>query len=225
MGVAERKARERNQRRLQIMDAAKRVFSQKGFNGATIEEIAQEAELSPATLYLYFKNKNELYTSLNLRMLKYLCERVERVAARASGDPAGRVRSLARAMYDVYRFDPLILTNVFHMQSSDALRGLSPEQAEEINLMATKALRTMAGIFAQGMELGAFRPCHPVAMADLVWAVFSGLVLWEESKRIFNPAKNHLKPTLDLAMDLLARGLSTNPEAGTAPARGQAGRS
>jgi AcrR family transcriptional regulator len=223
MGVAERKAREKSQRRLQIMDAAKRVFSRKGFGGTTIEEIAQEAELSPATLYIYFKNKNELYASLNLRMLKYLCERVERVAARAGGDPAGRVRGLAQAMYDVYRFDPLILTNVFHMQSSEALRGLSPELAQEINDMAARGLRTMAGIFSQGMDQGVFRRHHPVALADLVWAVFSGLVLWEESKRIFDPGKNHLKPTLDLAMDLLARGLSAQPEAEPGPARRRAG--
>ena len=62
MGIQERKEREKERRRQQIMVAAKRVFSNKGFNKATMEDIAQEAELSPGTLYLYFKNKEECLT-------------------------------------------------------------------------------------------------------------------------------------------------------------------
>ena len=51
MGIQERKEREKERRRQQIMVAAKRVFSDRGFNKATMEDIAQEAELSPGTLY------------------------------------------------------------------------------------------------------------------------------------------------------------------------------
>jgi AcrR family transcriptional regulator len=53
MGIQERKEREKERRRQQIMVAAKRVFSNKGFSKATMEDIAQEAELSPGTLYLF----------------------------------------------------------------------------------------------------------------------------------------------------------------------------
>lgn len=54
MGIQERKEREKERRRQQIMVAAKRVFSEKGFSNATMDDIAQEAKLSPETLYLYF---------------------------------------------------------------------------------------------------------------------------------------------------------------------------
>ena len=56
MGIKERKKREREMRRQQIMVAAKRVFTQKGYEKSTMEDIAREAELSPGTLYLYFEN-------------------------------------------------------------------------------------------------------------------------------------------------------------------------
>ena len=79
MSIEERKEREKEQRRQQIINAAERAFTAKGFSGATIENIAEEAELSPATLYLYFKNKDELYASLNLKMLKVLVEKIEAV--------------------------------------------------------------------------------------------------------------------------------------------------
>jgi len=208
MGVAERRAREKEQRREAILDAAKEIFSRKGYQGATMEEIAARAELSPATLYLYFDNKSQLYASLNVKMLAFLCQRVEQVAGQKGLEPLEKVRRLAQAMHDVYTFDPLILTNVLHMQASQELMDLSPELKEQINSMAARALQLMAGIFQQGIDQGLFRPYHPVALADLVWSVFSGLVLWEESKRGFAPEKDYLQDTLELAIEIMARGVS-----------------
>lgn len=208
MGLAERRAREKQQRRDGILDAAKAIFSAKGFCGATMEEIAAAAELSPATLYLYFNNKNELYASLNVKMLAFLCSRVEQVARQKGVAPIDKVRRLAQAMHDVYTYDPVNLTNVLRMQASQELVELSPELQEQINQMASRALRTMAAIFSEGMESGQFRRQSAIALADTAWAIFSGLVLWEESKQIFAPHKDYLKPTLELAIDNLARGIS-----------------
>jgi len=208
MGVVERRAREKEQRRETILDAAKEIFSRKGYQGATMEEIAARAELSPATLYLYFNNKSELFASLNIKMLAFLCHRVEQVAGQEGLEPPEKVRQLAQAMHDVYTFDPLILTNVLHMQASQELMDLSPELKEQVNSMAARGLRLMAGIFQQGIDQGYFRPYHPVALADLVWSVFSGLVLWEESKHGFAPGKDYLQDTLELAIEIMARGVS-----------------
>lgn len=210
MGVTERKAREKARRRQEILDAAKKVFTAKGFAGATMEEIAQGAELSPGTLYLYFRNKIELYASLNITMLEHLVSRVEALRDQDGLTPFEKVRGLAGAMYGVYRFDPLILTNVVHMQSSENLKSLSPGMQQEINGLAARALRGLGEIFQEGIVQGEFREYHPIALGDIVWAVFTGLVLWEDSKRVFDPGKDYLKPTLELAMEVMARGLSKN---------------
>jgi AcrR family transcriptional regulator len=66
MGTRERRERERENRRSQILNAAKEIFMSKGFRAATMEDIAQKVELSPGTIYTYFKNKEELYVALNL---------------------------------------------------------------------------------------------------------------------------------------------------------------
>ena len=105
MGIQERKEREKERRRQQIIVAAKRVFSEKGFNKATMEDIAKEAELSPGTLYLYFKNKEELYASLSLRILQYLHIRVSHVHKEPDANPVDKLDALMVAMYDVYDFD------------------------------------------------------------------------------------------------------------------------
>ena len=60
MGTGERRRREREQRYGEIVEAAKRVFFTKGFDNTTMDDIAQESELSKGTLYLYFKNKEDL---------------------------------------------------------------------------------------------------------------------------------------------------------------------
>ena len=210
MGIQERKEREKERRRQQIMVAAKRVFSEKGFNKATMEDIAHEAELSPGTLYLYFKNKEELYASLSLRILQYLLIRVEHVNNEDVPGPEEKVRALMAAMYDVYEFDPLIIINMFHLQSSETLKNLSPELMTEIKTLSQKSISAIAQIFDEGIQAGKFVDRHAVALADIFWSLFSGVVLWEASKKIIVDQKDFLRKTLEVAFEIFYRGLIKN---------------
>jgi AcrR family transcriptional regulator len=206
MGIQERKEREKERRRQQIIVAAKRVFSERGFNRATMEDIAKEAELSPGTLYLYFKNKEELYASLSLRILQYLYIRVGHVRDE-SGTPDQKLAALIEAMYDVYAFDPLILINMFHLQSSETLKNLSPELLEEIEDLSRKSIGAISTIFKEGIDQKVFLDKHPVALADIFWALFSGVILWNTSKRIIDDRKDYLLQTLKTAFEVFGRGV------------------
>lgn len=210
MGIQERKEREKERRRQQIIVAAKRVFSENGFNKATMEDIAREAELSPGTLYLYFKNKEELYASLSLRILQFLHIRVVHVNKETALSPRQKLRALMEAMYDVYDFDPLIIINMFHLQSSETLKNLSESLLEEIKTLSRKSIGAISKIFEAGIEQGVFDDRHPVALADIFWSMFSGVVLWEASKKIISPDKDYLKSTLAMAFDLFERGILKN---------------
>lgn len=64
MGVHERKEREKAEMRRLILDAALRIFKEKGYEGLQIRSIAEAIEYSPATIYLYFKDKNEIFYAL-----------------------------------------------------------------------------------------------------------------------------------------------------------------
>lgn len=205
MGIQERKQKEKERRRQQILVAAKRVFSEKGFSKATVEDIAKSAELSSGTLYLYFRNKEELYVSLSLRVLQYLLMRLEHIDD--SLDPHGKLDALKDVLYDVYEFDPSVAINMFHLQSSDILKNLSPEMLSEILDLSRKALDKISGIFRDGIRQDLFVDRHPVALTDIVWGMFSGVVLWENSKNLLNQERNYLKPTLELAFELLERGV------------------
>jgi len=210
MGIEERKEREKEQRRQQIIDAAEKVFAAKGFSGATVENIAEEAELSPATLYLYFKNKDALYASLNLKILKVLTEKIENVYHQNGLNPEEKIKALEKALYEVYEQDPLNVINVLRFQSSEEPKNLSPELATQIKDGARKYLRAIAGIFEDGVREGSFLDRHPVAFADIVWGLFAGLVLWEHTKKGFDPSKDFLRPTLGLAIEIINRGIKKN---------------
>jgi AcrR family transcriptional regulator len=189
--------------------AAKRVFSEKGFNKSTMEDIASEAELSPGTLYLYFKNKEELYASLSLRILQYLHIRVERVNKETDLSPEQKLEKLIETMYDVYDFDPLIIINMFHLQSSETLKNLSPRLMTQIEELSRKSIGAISNIFREGVEKGVFIEKHPVALSDIFWSLFSGVILWEASKKIMNEDKDYLKKTLAIAFEIFTQGVKT----------------
>lgn len=64
MGIPERKEREKRERKEQILEAARKLFQERGFLNVTMSDIAESAELSIGTLYLYFKNKDDIYAGL-----------------------------------------------------------------------------------------------------------------------------------------------------------------
>ena len=208
MGIQERKQRERERRRQQIIVAAKRVFSVKGFSRATMEDIAREAELSPGTLYLYFKNKDELYASLSLRILQYMNIRLEDVKKEKDRNPEQKIASIKEALYDVYQFDPMILINMFHLQSSETLKNLSSPLLENITELSRNSLQVLADIFKNSSGHNTVLTHQSNAVADIVWSLFTGVVLWEESKRMIDDDKDYLKQTLDIAFEIFARGIS-----------------
>ncbi|MBI9090931.1 MAG: TetR/AcrR family transcriptional regulator [Desulfobacterium sp.] len=206
MGIQERKIREKEQRRRQIMQAAKLVFSAKGFNRATMEEIAGEAELSPGTLYLYFKNKEELHTSLSIDILKYLTSQIKEYVDEKDMRPEDKLNALRDAFIDVYEFDAMVLINLFHLQSGETLKNLSGEVLQQIKQTSSDALGAITSIVQEGIDQGVFIDKHPVALADILWATYSGVVLWVDSKRQLNNEKDFVRQTLETAFEIIGAG-------------------
>lgn len=208
MGITERKHREKELRRHQIMVAAKKLFASKGFSRATIEEIAKEAELSPGTLYLYFKNKDELFAALSIKILRYLIARLEKLGLENALTPQERLSALKDILYDACAFDSWILINTFRLQASDTLQNLSPELLAEIDMNTHKIVSVMAEIFQQGISAGTFIDRPPNVVASVLWALFSGAVLFDESQRNMDESSRPLL-TLDSAFEIFSRGILT----------------
>jgi AcrR family transcriptional regulator len=207
MTLHERRIRERERRRQQIIAASKKVFLAKGVAEATIKDIAAAAELSPGTLYIYFKNKDELYSSISIRVLKHLSLRLQRVKETRDITHEERVQAIKEALLEAYEIDPPVFIALSHLQASETLDNISLELLDQIMGLSRQSLETLAAIFAEAMRVGEVQSFDPQRLAMVLWALFSGLVLWEESKRSLNPEKNFLKPTLDMAFEIFSHGI------------------
>lgn len=82
MGITERRQREKERRRNEIIDAAEKVFFSKGMENATMDDIAEQAELSKGTLYIYFPSKEDLYLAITKRGLDILSTMFEKASAK-----------------------------------------------------------------------------------------------------------------------------------------------
>jgi TetR/AcrR family transcriptional regulator len=67
MGISDRRQREKEQRKSEIIDAAEHLFFSRGYEDVSMEDIARSVDLNKATLYLYFENKETLFATIVLR--------------------------------------------------------------------------------------------------------------------------------------------------------------
>lgn len=91
MGVQERRARERQELRGEILEAARELFVREGVDQVSMRRIAEKIEYSPTTIYLYFKDKAELIDCLCEETLAKLDRRLTQIES-STPDPVERLR-------------------------------------------------------------------------------------------------------------------------------------
>lgn len=182
MGIAERKARERNKRKNSILDAAEEVFFAKGISAATMDEIADRVELSKGTLYLYFKSKEDIYLAITERALLILTKMFEDASA---GETVGmdKVKAIGFAYF---RFSQEFPDYFKSMIFFDAYPGTFDEKtpsAEACALQGEKVIQIVAQAVAFGIKDGSIRSdIDPVKIAFLLWSQTNGIFQMLSSK-------------------------------------------
>jgi AcrR family transcriptional regulator len=89
------------ERQKQILDAAARVFAEKGFDRATIRDIARAAHVSEGSIYIYFKNKQDLLVHLPRQFMQPRMEAFQASAANADPSPDALLNFVAHNIVDV----------------------------------------------------------------------------------------------------------------------------
>lgn len=117
MGIQERKEREREERRQRILAAAAHLFSTQGVEKTTLRNIAQEIEYSPGTIYLYFKDKEELLNELYKVMFAGFSQKL--LEAASVEDPMNRLQTIGEKYLEYARLHPAEFDLMFMMQHRD----------------------------------------------------------------------------------------------------------
>lgn len=216
MGIKERKSREKNSRVQSILDAARAVFFEKGFQNASMEEIASQAEIGKGTIYLYFKNKTDLYTSILVDSLENFNKRLIAIgndleSGRLSTTEAF-LNAFFRLNYEAYNANP---DSIFfqNYQLNKLLLNLSKENLDRLNEAGRENLRISRQIVAKAVEKNLLPDLDPVKVIDVFRAVVLGSIQLAESRKIFGQ-KCHLEENLKFAFSLLTKAfeaLSSTP--------------
>lgn len=112
MTKAYRKERERELRINDIIDAAEKLFFKDGYENVSMNDIATDAEMARATIYQYFKNKNDIYAAIALRAARILKEMFKKIQEGLSG--IENIKALSRTYYKFYKEHPGYYKAYYH---------------------------------------------------------------------------------------------------------------
>ena len=218
MNAASRRQQEKVERRLQIMDAAERVFVHTPVAHATMEQIAKAADLGKGSLYLYFKDKEDLYLSTAQRALDELIEREEAVRLQMAGRSGYTWFEAALRCYAAYAVE-------YPDRFRVAMSWLSTETPlDEGSLAFTRYRLSIAQAFQFGYEAlelgkldGSIRPDIDTSLSLFnLWSGLVGMLLMlsnpaEVSRRI--PFQVDFDTALEAHLEVLLNGVRALPAA------------
>ncbi|MBI2689045.1 MAG: TetR/AcrR family transcriptional regulator [Acidobacteria bacterium] len=202
MGIAERRAREKDALRQKTLDAAIELFLENGFESVTMRGIADRIEYSASTIYLYFKNKTEIVGAICTEAFETLIERLDEIEQRElpplDGFLAGVRCYIAFGLENPHQYQV-----VFGTSTPDEFA-----YQEEPNRLGMQALEYLARCIVRCQDAGIFHRGDPFADAIAVWMQLHGTtaVLINDHGR-YNfpwPSKEAL---VDRSVDLIVRGL------------------
>lgn len=177
MGIRERRERERTATRQTIIDAAQRLAAQKGWAALTVREVAAKAEYSPALIYEYFSNKEEILAELMRagfhRLHLGLSQAIE-----GEHQPESAVRAIGQAYWSFALENPA-LYQIMH-----GLGGV-PFGTSETPIEARSCFNDfLKPISALVLERGGSSVTETEDQVVLYWAFLHGLVSLNMNTRI-----------------------------------------
>lgn len=155
MGKTQRKEKELQLRREEILDAAEAVFDREGLESATMDMIAKEAEFTKQTLYSYFQGKEEIITAVYLRSAGYLNGCFEKHLKEAEdGSGLQWLEAMETTFMEAARTHPLYIRIIAQFQSKDINDYQSMGIYEAILAENSRLEKMMAACLMRGMEDG-----------------------------------------------------------------------
>jgi len=174
--IAERRSEEKERRRAEIVDAAERLFADKGWDGVTMDQVARSARLSRALLYVYFKDKEELLFAIGQRAMQVLHERFAEAAGRHQRG-LDQIQAIGRA-YMAYAHE---FPHYFEFCTRFQAHSVAPEPTSSEGACAAAgdaALGVVVQAIGIGIADGSVRADigPPTHVAVALWAFTHGII-------------------------------------------------
>jgi AcrR family transcriptional regulator len=206
MGTKERRERERVDTRDKILEAARELFIQEGYDGVSMRKVAEKIEYSATAIYVHFANKKELFRELCYKDFARLAQVFQ--SAALPEDPRERVKNLGRIYVEFGQQYP----NHYKLMFMTSHPRWEPdERSQQCGNPEVNAYALLKHTVQQALDAGVFREGidNPELISQTLWAGVHGVI----SLRIAHKDDDWvdcqpLAKAVDLMLDALMRGLT-----------------
>jgi len=208
-----RRKREKEERRQSILRSAYEVFFERGFHRATVDDVAERAEVSKGTVYLYFESKETILAHLLLEGLDELIGELEQAYIVEEALPADeRLRRLSWAYLQFFEREPLYFRFLMAMDGGRFREAVTPQVYQEVLEASMEGLNWVVHAVEQGIEDGVFDCCDVRQAAATLWSTMNGVL-----ELMNHPLRREMvgveRETLyQAALETVVRGLRVSPK-------------
>ena len=176
MGLEDRRKREKDQRRSAILNAARKLFFEKGFRYVTVENIARKAELSKGSIYLYFSSKEEIYTQILLNDIDKFNKKSSLIFQNGKS-AAELVMDFAFIYVDFFLNDRelfrIMMTFMLHTEDMNLAETVNQHIIEVTN----NTVKIIETILQQGIGKGEFPSDINLRLSrNAMWGLLNGII-------------------------------------------------
>ncbi len=186
MTVANRKQREKEEMRTLILDAARSIFLEKGYEQTSIRNIAERIEYSPGTIYLYFKEKDEIFHALHEEGFRRMLEKMQPLQHVA--EPFERLKALGKVYMEFAQENKDFYDLMFIVQA--------PMNMEEVEKwkMGENTLNFLKQIINECKATGRFKRKDTNFLSFTIWSAVHGMCALLIRDRCHAYAEENLEP-------------------------------
>lgn len=208
--MARRKKQPQSIHRKNISQIAEKLFMEKGIENTSMNDIARESGYSKASLYVYFKDKEELVAVLVLESMEKLYEYLSK-AVNTQGDFYHRYLEICEALFQYHREYPLY-SQMALMNINIDFEGTEflPEEKETFQV-GEKINELLWTFFREGIDLRIIKPDVDIAQTTFaMWGMLTGVIQLSFNKREYITQMIHMeqKEFLDKSFMLLYNAVS-----------------
>lgn len=194
-------ARKRD-RRQQILEAAMGIFAARGFDGATLEAVADELGYTKPALYYYFRNKEDLFSAIVIESLREASARILGIRA-DNAEPREQLRQLIQYYVDEH-FTRRGFFAIYHQLHSFRDKVLKGPELEEFERLSASIPQAIMGMIGDGVASGVFRRKEPAVLGGVIFGMLTGVLMHLDMPVLARTDREELK---NIVCEIVIKGI------------------
>ncbi|MDF2472332.1 MAG: TetR/AcrR family transcriptional regulator [Anaerocolumna sp.] len=215
MGSKERKEKEMNIRRNDIIDAAESIFFERGYGNSTMDDVAKKAEFSKRTIYVYFSSKEQIYFEIMIRGYRLLLSMLKsNMEMEAKDNAIDEIKQIALTFYHFsIDYSDYFWTIMEYENSVYDFQNTIPDQSrDECYALGEEILMYLERSLTRGIAEGTINSSISVNKTALIlWACMLGVFNTSRKKKIYLESYHEINQEdfISGAFELIIQSLQT----------------